>query len=59
MRDEAVIYQVYLRSFQDADGDGVGDLRGLTSRLDYLTWLGVDALWVSPFYPSPLADFGL
>jgi alpha-glucosidase len=58
MRDDAVVYHVYLRSFQDADGDGVGDLRGLTSRLDHLTWLGVDALWLSPFYPSPLADFG-
>jgi alpha-glucosidase len=58
MRDDAVVYQVYLRSFQDADGDGVGDLLGLTGRLDHLTWLGVDALWVSPIYPSPLADFG-
>lgn len=58
MRDDAVVYQVYLRSFQDADGDGVGDLRGLTSRLEHLTWLGVDALWLSPIYPSPLADFG-
>jgi alpha-glucosidase len=55
---EAVIYQVYPRSFQDSDGDGVGDLRGIIARLDHLRWLGVDAVWVSPFYPSPMADFG-
>jgi alpha-glucosidase len=55
---DAVVYQVYPRSFQDSDGDGVGDLRGIASRLDHLTWLGVDALWMSPIYPSPLADFG-
>lgn len=53
-----VIYQVYPRSFQDTDGDGVGDLRGVTRRLDYLAGLGVDAVWLSPFYPSPMADFG-
>jgi alpha-glucosidase len=55
---EGVIYQIYPRSFQDTNGDGVGDLRGITSRLDHLTDLGVDALWLSPIYPSPLADFG-
>ncbi|MBS0534692.1 MAG: DUF3459 domain-containing protein [Proteobacteria bacterium] len=52
------IYQIYPRSFQDSDGDGVGDLDGIRSRLDYLTWLGVDAIWISPIYPSPMADFG-
>jgi alpha-glucosidase len=53
-----VIYQVYPRSFQDSNGDGVGDLPGIISRLPYLGWLGVDAVWISPFYPSPMADFG-
>jgi len=55
---DAVVYQIYPRSFQDSDGDGVGDLRGIVQRLDYLAWLGVDAFWLSPIYPSPLADFG-
>lgn len=54
----AVIYQVYTRSFMDSDGDGVGDLAGITSRLDYLADLGIDAVWLSPIYPSPMADFG-
>lgn len=54
----AVVYEVYLRSFQDSDGDGIGDLQGLRSRLDYLAWLGVDAIWISPIYPSPNADYG-
>ncbi|MGA7489441.1 MAG: alpha-amylase family glycosyl hydrolase [Xanthobacteraceae bacterium] len=53
-----VIYQVYPRSFQDSDGDGVGDLRGIVQRLPYLTELGVDAIWLSPIFPSPMADFG-
>jgi alpha-glucosidase len=53
-----VIYQVYPRSFQDSNGDGIGDLKGITQRLDYLTWLGVDAVWLSPIYPSPMLDFG-
>ncbi|MEU5877586.1 glycoside hydrolase family 13 protein [Spirillospora sp. NPDC047279] len=54
----AVIYQVYVRSFADSDGDGVGDLPGIRERLPYLAELGVDALWLTPFYPSPMADFG-
>lgn len=53
-----VIYQVYPRSFQDSNGDGIGDLRGIESRLDDLVALGVDAIWISPIYPSPMADFG-
>ncbi|AWK89808.1 alpha-amylase family glycosyl hydrolase [Azospirillum thermophilum] len=53
-----VIYQVYPRSFQDSNGDGVGDLPGVLARLDHLVELGVDAVWLSPVYPSPMADFG-
>ena len=53
-----VLYQIYPRSYADSDGDGVGDLQGIISKLDYLQWLGVDAVWLSPFYPSPMADFG-
>ena len=55
---QGVIYQIYPRSFQDSNGDGIGDLEGLRRRLDYLHWLGIDALWISPIYPSPMADFG-
>jgi alpha-glucosidase len=55
---QGVIYQIYPRSFQDTDDDGVGDLKGITNRLGYLSWLGVDAIWISPIYPSPMADFG-
>jgi len=54
----AVFYQVYVRSFADADGDGVGDLPGITSRLEYIRDLGVDAIWLTPFYPSPQKDHG-
>ena len=53
-----VIYQIYPRSFQDTNGDGIGDLKGIERRLDYLVGLGVDAIWISPIYPSPMADFG-
>src|SRR3954451_15001611 len=55
---QGAVYQVYPRSFQDSDGDGVGDLAGVRARLPYLRWLGVDAVWLSPFYVSPMADFG-
>ena len=54
----AVIYQIYPRSFQDSNGDGIGDLPGITSRLGYIADLGVDAIWISPFFTSPMKDFG-
>ena len=54
----AVIYQIYPRSFQDTNGDGLGDLAGITTRLGYIASLGVDAIWICPFYPSPMKDFG-
>ena len=56
--ERGIIYQIYPRSFMDANGDGIGDLAGIRSRLDYLEWLGADAIWISPIYPSPMADFG-
>jgi alpha-glucosidase len=55
---QTTVYQIYPRSFQDSNGDGIGDLRGIFSRLDYLVELGVETIWISPFYPSPLADHG-
>src|SRR4051812_26184382 len=54
----AVLYEIYPRSFQDTNGDGIGDLNGITQRLDYLKSLGVDAIWMTPIYPSPQVDFG-
>ena len=54
----AVIYQIYPRSFADSNGDGVGDLPGILARLDHVASLGVDAVWLSPFYASPMKDFG-
>ena len=56
--ETAVIYQIYPRSFQDSNGDGIGDLPGITARLDYIAALGVDAIWISPFFASPQKDFG-
>src|SRR4051812_37987524 len=53
-----IVYEIYPRSFMDSNGDGIGDLRGLRHRLDYLVWLGVDAIWITPIYPSPMADGG-
>ena len=54
----AVIYQIYPRSFQDSNGDGIGDLLGIVQRLPYIASLGVDAIWISPFFMSPMKDFG-
>ena len=54
----AVVYEIYPRSFQDSNGDGIGDLNGITRRLDYLQGIGVDAIWIAPMYPSPQVDFG-
>ena len=56
--ERGIIYQIYPRSFKDSNGDGIGDLWGIHSKLEYLQWLGVDALWISPVFPSPMADFG-
>ena len=56
--NNAVLYEIYPRSFQDSNGDGIGDLNGITQRLDYLQGLGVDAIWIGPMYPSPQVDFG-
>ena len=55
---DGVVYQIYPRSFQDSNGDGIGDLEGIRRRLDHLAWLGVDAIWLSPCFPSPQKDFG-
>ncbi|WP_238597477.1 alpha-amylase family glycosyl hydrolase, partial [Streptococcus suis] len=55
---KSVIYQIYPRSFQDSNGDGIGDIRGIISRLDYLHDLGIDAIWLSPVYQSPMDDNG-
>src|SRR5271157_3944691 len=54
----AVFYEVYPRSFADSNGDGIGDLNGITSKLDYLHDLGIDAIWITPCFPSPQVDFG-
>jgi alpha-glucosidase len=56
--ERGIIYQIYPRSFMDANGDGIGDLAGIRQKLDYLEWLGIDAIWISPIFPSPMADFG-
>ena len=55
---QAVVYQVYPRSFKDVDGDGIGNISGVTEKIGYLQELGIDAIWLSPFYPSDLADGG-
>ena len=56
--DGSIGYEIYIRSFVDSNGDGVGDLPGVTEKLEYLSWLGIDLVWITPFYPSPMADFG-
>ncbi len=56
--DREVGYEIYIRSFADGNGDGIGDFPGLTEKLDYLAWLGVGIVWITPFYPSPMCDFG-
>src|SRR5689334_21096498 len=53
-----IVYQIYPRSFKDSNGDGIGDLPGVIEKLDYVQMHGADAIWQSPFYPSPMADFG-
>jgi alpha-glucosidase len=55
---QATVYQIYPRSFADSNGDGIGDLKGITSKVPYLAELGIDAVWLSPFYPSALKDGG-
>ncbi len=55
---DAVFYEIYVRGFHDSSADGIGDFRGLTEKLDYLKWLGIDCLWLLPIYPSPLRDGG-
>src|ERR1041385_1164229 len=55
---QTVVYQIYPRSFRDSNGDGIGDLRGIIESLDYFQWLGIETLWISPFYSSPQRDFG-
>ena len=58
LEDFGLIYQIYPRSFYDSDGSGIGDLRGIKEKLDYISSLNVDAIWISPFFPSPQKDFG-
>lgn len=55
---EAIFYQIYPRSFKDGNGDGIGDIKGIISKIDYLSNLGIDAIWFSPLYASPNADYG-
>lgn len=55
---ESIVYQIYPRSFQDSNGDGIGDLRGIIEKLDYLKWLGIGAIWLNPIYESPNDDMG-